>query len=88
MRKKNTTPLYDFEFSIHGYDFVSDVYVFMNERTERLEIYDLDIEGKEMFDVQYIIEYLENELDELLWDVYSKGLPSEEDERAEAAYKE
>ena len=78
-KQPNTITLSDFEFNIHGYEFVADVHCIINERTENLEVDDLDFEGKEMFDVQYIIEYLENELDEELYEVYSKGLERYED---------
>jgi hypothetical protein len=75
-----TTFLYDFEFSIQGFDFSADVEVYDTERDETdITVYDIKIEYPELFNKDYIMAYIESNLQDELYEAYHKNDQTEPD---------
>jgi hypothetical protein len=83
MVTKPTHTVTDFSFSINGWDFVMQVQIFDNKITDEYDVLDIDFEGKEIFDLQKLRWYIEENLQEELHAEIVKQTDSEEDARSE-----
>jgi len=83
MATKPTFILDDFSFQLFGFDFVIQVSIFDNKITDNYDVLSLDFEGKQMFDLAYLIEHIEENLQEELYAEVVKQTENEEDARSE-----
>jgi hypothetical protein len=79
MATKPTHTINDFSFSIDGWDFVMQVSVFDNKITDNYDVLEIDFEGKQMFNLDYLKEHLEQNLQEELHAEIVKQTDSDED---------
>jgi hypothetical protein len=79
MATKPTHTINDFSFELHGWDLVMQVSIFDNKVTDNYDVLDIDFEGKQMFDLDYLIEHIEQNLQEELYAYIVKQTDSDED---------
>lgn len=83
MATKPTHTIYDFSFELFGFDFVVQLQLFDNKITENYDVLDIDFEGKAMFDLDYLIEHIEENLQEELYNEVTKNTESDADGKSE-----
>jgi len=83
MATKPTHTIFDFSFELFGFDFVMQVSIFDNKITDNYDVLSLDFEGKQMFDLAYLIEHIEENLQEELYAEVCKQTENYEDGRSE-----
>jgi hypothetical protein len=79
MAIKPTFILDDFSFELHGFDLVMQVSIFDNKITDNYDVLEIDFEGKQMFNLDYLKEHLEQNLQEELHAEIVKQTDSDED---------
>ena len=83
MATKPTHTITDFSFELFGFDFVMKVQLFDNKITENYDVVDIDFEGKAMFDWNYLIEHIQENLQEELYAEVTKNTESDADGKSE-----
>lgn len=78
-----TIPITDFSFELFGFDFVVQLQLFDNKITENYEVKEIDFEGKAIFNLDYIIEHIEQKLQEELYNEVIKQTESDADAKSE-----
>lgn len=78
MATKPTHTINDFSFELHGWDLVMQVSIFDNV-TENYEVLDIDFEGKQMFNLEYLKEHIEENLQEEMYAYIVQQTDSDED---------
>jgi hypothetical protein len=67
MAIRPTFILDDFSFELFGFDFVMQVSIYDNKLTDNYDVLDINFEGSAMFNLDYLIEHLEQNLQEELY---------------------
>lgn len=78
-----TIPITDFSFELFGFDFVVQLQLFDNKITDNYDVLDIDFEGKAMFDLDYLKEHIEENLQEELYAEVTKNTESDADGKSE-----
>jgi hypothetical protein len=76
-KQPTTTTLFDFEFTIKDFDFVADLEVYLHN--EEITIWDIKLEAAELFNKDYITDYLESNMQDELSEAYHENDESFED---------